>query len=415
MKRWILGAFWAAMLAALVEAASATGAVSGNPIWVGSWASSQMVMDGQNAFDPALMRDATLRQIVRLSLGGVTLRVRLSNAFGTAPLTVTAVHVARAVASGRAAIVASTDRKVTFDGHDDVVIPPGAEYISDPVTMAVPARADLAISVRFAEPPTVQTGHPGSRATSFWVAGDHVADADLPGATRVDHWYTISAVDVAPVKKAGAVAILGDSITDGRGSTTNGDDRWPDALSERLIAAGKTVGILNFGIGGNRVLNDGLGPNALARFDRDVLAQNGVKTLIVFEGVNDLGTLTLKVPVSAEAHAALVDRLIGAYKQIIQRAHAHGMKVLGGTIMPYGGSEYYHPTAENEADRQALNAWIRAKGHFDAVIDFDAAVRDPGFPDRLKAAYDSGDHLHPNPAGYRAMAAAMPLSLFASR
>src|SRR6185312_1180526 len=213
------------------------------------------------------------------------------------------------------------------------------------------------------------------------------------------------------------IVALGDSITDGHAVPTNSDTRWTDAFARRLAASPKTSGlsVLNVGTGGNRLLLDGLGPNALARFDRDVLAQTGVRYLIVLEGINDLDSATRLAPISAAQHAELVHQIIGAYGQIVRRAHAHGIFVIGGTITPDGGSDYYHPSAESEADRQAVNAWIRQPGHFDAVVDFDRAVRDPRHPGRLLPADDSGDHLHPRPAGYRVMAQAIPLKLFAHR
>ena len=211
-----------------------------------------------------------------------------------------------------------------------------------------------------------------------------------------------------------SIVALGDSITDGHATTTNGNDRWTDVLAERLqgTAATNHIGVLNEGIGGNHLLVDGLGPNALARFNRDVLAQTGVRYVIVFEGVNDLGGLTRLGEVPIAEHEALVAHILAAYQQMILRAHAHGIEIIGATITPYAGSDYYHPTARDEQDRNAVNAWIRAPGHFDAVIDFDKVMRDPSHPDRLQPGYDSGDHLHPSPAGYRAMANAIPLSLF---
>jgi lysophospholipase L1-like esterase len=262
--------------------------------------------------------------------------------------------------------------------------------------------------------PGQQTGHPGSRATSYLARGDVVAAADLLDATKVEHWYFLAGVDARSSMMAASVVALGDSITDGHGSTTNGDDRWTDVLAERLQAAPATrfVGVLNEGIGGNHLLIDGLGPNALARFDRDVLAQPGAHTLIVLEGVNDLGGLARGGDVAESEHHALVARILAAYQQIVMRAHAHGIQVAGATILPYTGSDYYHPTAASEADRVAVNEWIRAAGHFDAVIDFDKVMRDPAHPDRLLPAYDCGDHLHPSPAGYRAMGEAIPLGLF---
>jgi lysophospholipase L1-like esterase len=286
--------------------------------------------------------------------------------------------------------------------------------VSDAVAFPVAALSNLAISIHFDQPPVGETGHPGSRATSYVVHGDLVSAASLPEATVVEHWYQVSGVDVTSTAKAGAVVTLGDSITDGHGTTTNGNDRWPDVLAGRMQGDKSTraMGVLNEGIGGNRLLLDGLGPNAMARFDRDVLAQTGVRAVIVLEGVNDLGTLTRDHDVSEEEHAALVSRIEVAYAQMIERGHAHGIRVIGATILPYGGSNYYHPGPESEADRQAINAWIREAGHFDAVVDFDKLMRDPQHPDRLLPAYDSGDHLHPGPVGYKAMGEAIPLTLF---
>ena len=231
----------------------------------------------------------------------------------------------------------------------------------------------------------------------------------------MDHWYQVSAIDVLAPAAAASVVALGDSITDGHGATTNGNDRWTDVLAARLQSAAETrnVGVSNQGIGGNHLLTDGLGPNALSRFDRDVLAPAGVRWLIVFEGVNDLGGLARNGEVTPAEHNALVARVLAAYQQIISRAHAHGIRVMGATITPYVGSEYYHPGPLSEADRQAVNTWIRAAGNFDAVVDFDAVVRDSQSPDHLLPAYDCGDHLHPSPAGYRAMGEAVPLSWFA--
>ncbi|MGH9615398.1 MAG: SGNH/GDSL hydrolase family protein [Acidobacteriaceae bacterium] len=360
------------------------------------------------------LRDATLRQIVHLSVGGERLRVHLSNAFGTAPLRIDSVHIARPLSPASDRIDVTSDRALTFSGNQDVIIPAGAEYISDPIDYPVPALSNLAITLYLAAPPARETSHPGSRSTSYFVHGDMVSAADLPNAGKVDHWYQISGVDVTGPADAVSIVALGDSITDGHATITNANDRWTDVLAQRLQNSSATsmVGVLNQGIGGNHLLVDGLGPNALARFNRDVLAQTGVRYLIVLEGVNDLGGLTKLGDVPDADHTALVHRIIAAYQQIVMRARAHGIEAIGATILPYAGSDYYHPTARDEQDRQAVNQWIRAPGHFDAVIDFDRTMRDPNHPDRLLPSYDSGDHLHPSPAGYRAMADSIPLSLF---
>ncbi len=384
------------------------------PNWVGSWAAAQQVPEANNSLAPGDLRDARLRQVVHLSIGGGVLRVRISNTFGTAPLEFTSVHVARPAPAASARIDASTDRALTFSGRPSVTIPAGADYVSDPIAFAVEAPSDLAITFHVDEPSAVQTSHPGSRATSYLVHGDHVADADLPGAISFEHWFNISGVEVSAPFGAAAIVTLGDSITDGRGSTTNGNDRWPDDLARRLRTALPTrcLAVLNQGIGGNRLLRDGLGPNALARFDHDVLAQPGVRYLIVLEGINDIGTFGLEGNPAQAAHDHLVHSIFAAYEQIVARAHAHGIRVYGGTLTPFTGSAYYKPGPVSEADRNAMNQWIRAVNHFDAVIDFDKAVRDPRQPEMLLPAYDSGDHIHPSPAGYRAMANAIPLTDF---
>lgn len=384
-------------------------------VWVGSWAASQQIPEPQNALPSVDLEDVTLRQIFHLSVGGAALRVHISNVFGTEPLHVVSVHIARPLSASSSAIDPASDRALSFAGNRGVTVPAGAEYISDPINYPVTALSNLAVTFYLAVPPVQQTGHPGSRATSYYVHGDLVSAKDLPGARRVDHWYQISGIDVLASSNGGAIVALGDSITDGHATTTNGNDRWTDVLAERLqaSAADRSIGVLNQGIGGNHLLTDGLGPNALARFDRDVLGQTGVRWLIVFEGVNDLGGLTRDGEVSAAEHASLVRCILGAYRQMIVRAHAHGIRVIGATITPYMGSDYYHPGPASEADRQAINQWIRTPGNFDAVLDFDKVVRDASHGDRLRPIYDCGDHLHPSPAGYRAMGEAVPLSLFA--
>ncbi|HUI44115.1 MAG TPA: SGNH/GDSL hydrolase family protein [Terriglobia bacterium] len=396
------------------QAASAGSSLRG-PNWVGSWAASEQVPEAGNSLEPGDLRDATLRQIVHLSIGGSVVRVHISNAFGTAPLRLTSVHIARPTSASSPQTDAATDRALTFAKLPAVTIPAGAEYISDPIGFAAEAQSNLAITFHLDEPPVGETSHPGSRATSYLVHGDHVADADLAGAMRFDHWFNLEGVDVSAPPGAAAIVALGDSITDGHASTINGNDRWPDDLARRILAAmpGRPLGVLNEGIGGNRLLLDGLGPNALARFDRDVLAPPGVRYLIVEEGINDIGTFGQETNQPESAHKELVRRIVGAYEQIVLRAHAHGIRVIGGTLTPFTGNGYYHPGPLSEADRIAVNRWIRAPGHFDAVIDFDKSLRDPARPEQLRPEYDSGDHLHPSPAGYRAMAGAIPLADFA--
>jgi lysophospholipase L1-like esterase len=396
----------------LAVAALAAIAAPGRAEWVASWGSAQMRADGDNALPDAALADATLRQVARLTLGGKTLRIRISNSFGTAPLTIAAAHIARSADKASARIVPGTDRALTFDGRAGVTIPAGADYLSDPIAFDAPALASVTVSLHLPAAPAGQTSHPGARATSYLLAGDHVADPDLPGAATNEHWYLLAGIEVDAPARAGTIVAFGDSITDGRGATTNGDDRWPDVLADRLQAGARTrgLGVVNVGIGGNRLLLDGLGPNALARFDRDVLARPGVKAVIVLEGVNDLGTLTRDRPATPDEHRALVARMITGYRQLVARAHAHGIRVIGATVMPYMGMDYYHPDAANEADRQAVNAWIRTGGAFDAVVDLDAVTRDPARPDRLLPAYDSGDHIHPSPAGYRAIGGAIDLA-----
>ena len=383
--------------------------------WIGSWAAAQQLVEPANALDPADLSDLTLRQVVHLSLGGNEIRLRLSNRFGAIPLHVTAVHVARPFSSGSGKIVPASDRAVTFSGSPDVTIPPHADYLSDPVSFPVHALSDVAITLYIDAVPGEQTGHPGSRATSYLAHGDLVSALELPATKTVEHWYFIAGIDVPAPPEAGAVVVLGDSFTDGHGATTNGNDRWTDGLARRFPTQLSThnLAVLNEGIGGNHLLTDGLGPNALSRFDHDVIAQPGVRYVIILEGINDIGMLARAGEVPPSEHHALVRRIIGAYEQMIALARTHDIKAVGGTIMPFVGSTYYHPGLASESDRQAINEWIRVRGHFDAVIDFDKITRDPGHPDRLLPAFDSGDHLHPSPGGYAAMAQAVPLALFA--
>ena len=366
--------------------------------WVGSWSAAQQLVESSNALAPEDLRDATLRQVVHLSLGGSELRLRISNRYGSEPLHLTAVHIARSVSSGTSKIDPATDTALTFSSSQDVRIPQHAEYVSDPMYFPVTPLSDLAITFHLDSPVAEQTGHPGSRATSYFAHGNAVSAAELPDAHSIDHWYFIAGIDLSAPCEAASIVVLGDSITDGRGSATNANNRWTDLLANRMQSRTTTrqLAILNEGIGGNRILTDGLGQNALARFDTDVLARPGVRFLIILEGINDIGMLTHFGDVPREEHDSLVQRLVAAYQQMIALAHANGIKVIGGTLLPFGGSEYYRPSNANESDRGAVNAWIRTPGHFDAILDFDKITADPHHPDQLLPALDSGDHLHPH-------------------
>jgi lysophospholipase L1-like esterase len=386
------------------------------PNWVSSWGTSQQIPEPHNALPPEDLTDATLRQIVHLSIGGPAIRVHLSNAFGTEALHISSTHIARPLSTSSPSIDPVSDRPLTFAGNPQADIPPGAELISDPIDYPVAPLSDLAVTFHLQSSPARETGHPGSRATSYYVHGDLVSAPTFTEPKHIDHWYQLTEIDVQGAPTAATIIALGDSITDGHGATTNGNDRWTDVLAARLQSspATRNIGVSNQGIGGNHLLIDGLGPSALARFDRDVLAPSGVRWLIVFEGVNDLGGLARDGEVSPVEHAAFVQRVIAAYQQIITRAHAHGLRVYGATITPYVGSSYYHPGPLSEADRQSVNKWIRTPGNFDAVVDFDTVIRDPQHPDQLLPAFDCGDHLHPSPAGFKAMADSIPLSLFST-
>lgn len=407
--------------------------------WVTTWVSMPQAAGPEN-MPPApftatnrVLADATLRQTVRVSVGGGRIRLRFSNAFADAPLPLAAVTVARPLGrrAGVSAIETGTTRPVTFHGRPSVVVPVGALVVSDPLTFDLAPRSDLTVTVYLAEGLASRTitSHPGSRTTSYLAAGNHVAAGDLSPASPVDHWYLLSGVEVWCARTTSAVVLLGDSLTDGRGSTTNGNDRWPDRLAERLSADPGLgdVAVLNQAAGGNRVLADGLGPSVLARLDRDVLAQSGVRWLVVFEGVNDIGT----AEATETAQKRIADDLIAAYDQIIMRAHAHGIRVYGATLPPFGGHESYDdPAGHRDRARRVVNEWIRAgalagssrgagrrreslgEGRFDAVIDLDAAVRDPSDPRRLRPGIHDGDGLHLNPTGYQLLADAVPLELF---
>jgi lysophospholipase L1-like esterase len=349
----------------------------------------------------------TLRLIVHTSIGGDRVRVVLSNAFGTAPLVVGAANVA--LHDKDSAIVSRSSRVLKFSGSASTTVPSGAIIISDSVDLTLPATSDLVVDLYVpgdtAASGSAVTMHTGANQTSYVSSTGNYAGAEtFPVATTTGSWFVLSRVEVAAPQAAGAIVALGDSITDGTRSTLNTNHRWPDLLAKRLAeAAGPRMAVMNAGIAGNRVLLDNAGPNALARFDRDVLSQTGVTHVIVMEGINDIGQARANpLPSAAD--------LIGAHRQLIVRAHARGLKIYGATLTPFEGAAYF--TSEGEAKRAALNEWIRTGKEYDGVIDFDAAVRDPNQPTKFLAQYQSGDNLHPSDAGYQAMANAVDLSLF---
>lgn len=415
LNRFWLPAFFI-LLACLMPAAATTRAQRGRASqrWVATWSAS---MQGPVNFMGRTMPEErfdnqTIRMIVRTSIGGDRVRVRLSNEFGSAPLTIGAAHIALRGQGG--SIQPSTDRTLAFSGRPSIVIPPGADVLSDPVDLPVPPLTDLAISVYVPE----KTGPPTWHWTGLhpvYVAGpgNVTSKESLPVADKLQSWYWLTSVIVAAPYRTHALVAFGDSITDGARSTVDADHSWPSDLARRLLApgaGGPQLAVLDAGISGNRILHDLVGPNALARFGRDVLAQPGVRDVIVLEGINDIGFSN--APGQSD-QAVSAEDLIAGLRQIVERAHVAGLRVFGGTLTPFEGATYYSQAAE--AKRQAVNAWIRTGGAFDGVIDFEAAVRDPAHPGTFLAAYDSGDHLHPNDAGYAAMADAVRLALLSGR
>jgi len=373
--------------------------------WVGTWAASPMQAQG-----PAMraFTGTTLREIMHISAGGAQVRVRFTNEYGSDPLTIADAHVA--LSAGGAATKDGTDHTLTFGGEASVRIAPGAAMYSDPVALAVPALADVAVS--FYVPNQVmraETYHALGLQTNYVANGDVAGAAALEDATKLASWYFVSGVDVPAEQDSRAVVTLGDSITDGARSTPDTNRRWPNVLAERLqhTKGFEHVSVLDEGISGNRVLNEGAGPSALARLDRDVLAQNGVKYLIILESINDIGhTLHFSGP-EDDITAGQLENVLG---QIAEAARAHGIKVYAATLTPYVGAGY--AGEKGEQMRAAVNNWMRTSGVFDAVIDFEKITGDGQTPPQFNPAYDSGDHLHPGDAGYKAMGEGIDLSLF---
>jgi lysophospholipase L1-like esterase len=376
--------------------------------WVGTWATSPQA-PADTWDQPATFGDQTLRQIVHISMGGDTLRVRFSNEFGKQPLVIGAASIA--LSAGGAAVVPGTSRPLTFGGEASITVPAGAPALSDPVALHVPPLADLAISLYLPDSTRATTYHAKALQTAYISPpGDHADAVTMPIAGTANHWFFLTGVSVRAPRDAGAIVAFGNSITDGNASTVDANARWPDDLARRLEHAHDIgrLAVLNEGISGNRLLHDSAGTGALARFDRDVLRQPGVRYVIVLLGINDIGFSAMQGFHNEDVSA---EQIIVAHRQLIARAHQLGLTIYGSTLTPFEGAGYF--TAAGEAKRQAVNRWIRNSGEYDGVIDFDRALREPDHPTRFAPAYDSGDHLHPGGAGYEAMARAVDLRLFA--
>jgi lysophospholipase L1-like esterase len=384
--------------------------------WVGTWAASPSRPMGENEMFPSQrleFNDQTLRQIAHTSVGGDQVRVRLANTFGDVPLVIGATRLALRDADAR--IDPATDCEITFSGSPFITVPAGALALSDSVELALPDLSDVAVSVYLPELTSSSTVHGFACQTNFVSpAGDFTTEPDMPVDTTAQAWFFLSGIDVAASESTGVVVALGDSLTDGVFSTPDTNQRWPDLLAARFADADQgAMGVLNQGIGGNRILHDsppdfGFGESALARLDRDVLAQAGVNHLIVWEGINDI---LLPATFGDPSEFVSADEIIAGLRQIVERAHERGIVVFGATLTPFLGSEMFF-TVENETRRQAINTWIRDGGAFDAVLDFDAVVRDPDDPTRILPAYDGGDHLHFNDTGFHAIADSIDLDLF---
>lgn len=377
-----------------------------NQHWVGTWSTSPM---SPSIFaPPPSFNDQTLRQIVHITIGGDLLRVRFSNSFGNESLVINAASIG--IQGTGATIFPGSLRQLTFGGDPSIMVPPGARVLSDPVDLTVAAEEDLAISMYVAEYTGDLTLHASAHQTSYISpVGDYTAEEVMPVAETTTSWFWLTGVEVLAHRNTFAVVTIGDSITDGSQSTLDANARYPDWLARRLLARYKgepKVAVLNEGIGGNRILSDGLGVNALARLDRDVLTQSGVTQVILLEGINDIGfpNIPFPLPPDIPSDPVSAEEIIAGMKQIIKRAHARGLKIFGGTILPFYEALYFTP--EGEEKRQAVNAWIRTSGAFDGVIDFDEALRDPSNPEpfpTMLPIYDSGDNLHPSDAGYERM------------
>ena len=392
-----------ALLAAILSFLTISTANAGKH-WVATWATAEQVVEPHNCPPAPGLENNSIRQIVQTSISGKEVRVKFSNEFSKGPVTINAAEIARAATAGSSSdIIAGTEVSLTFNGKKSVTIQPGGLVTSDPVKFRMGDRENVAITMHLGQASSTSvTGHPGSRTDSYLIEGQ---GSDFSNAVKTAHWYIINAIEIKAEKKARAVVVLGNSITDGRGSTTNEQNRGADNLSRRLLANKKTrrVAVLNMGLGGNCILNGGLGPTGKSRYPRDLFKQEGVKYIILFEGVNDLGGRGDAITKAKQ--------IIDVYKQIIDEAHERDIKVFGAPVMQFKGNNYY--SENHEAGRQQLNQWIRSSGYFDGVIDFDAAMGNPDDPAQLNPKYlFENDYLHPNADGYVRMADCIDLKLF---
>ena len=372
--------------------------------WVGTWGTAPQLVERHNNPPSPGLENNSLRQIVQVSMGGKKVRLKLTNEFSQNATEIKAIELAIAKTAGSSSeIDEASTVSLTFDGQTSVTIPAGGKVVSDPVKFQIKDRENVAITIHYGSASSTSvSGHPGSRTTSYLEAGN---TTDFSKATKTDHWYNILALEVEAPKKAGAIAILGNSITDGRGSTTNQQNRWADVLSRRLLAnkATRRIGVLNMGIGGNCVLGGGLGPAAVNRYQRDLFSQEGVKWIILFEAVNDLGY--------ARNGEQTANRIIDVYKRIIREAHQKGIRVIGATITPFKGNNYY--TEDHEKGRSTINQWIRTTKMLDGIIDFDQAVRNPQQTIAMQQQFlFENDWLHLNAKGYETMGSCIDLNLF---
>jgi lysophospholipase L1-like esterase len=385
--------------------------------WVVTWGASASPQRtaAQMRDEQLIYQNQTLREIVHPSAGGQTVRVRLSNAYGKETTEIGSAHIA--LSAGKSEIVSGSDHALTFGGQTSIAIPPNAVVVSDPVKLEVPPAHDVAISLFLPKAALAGGIHYASQQTTYIGEGDLTSSASIADAATIESWVFLSDLDVLAPDSASTLIAFGDSITDGAKSTTDANRRWPNFFAARLSArrGRPETGVLDAGIGGNRVLHDAMtnvrfGVNALSRFDRDVLSQPGAHYVIVLEGINDLGHAGTSAPQSEMVSA---QDIIAGLQQLAARAHENGLSIFGATLTPFEGTIYPgYFTPDKEVKRKAVNTWLRGTKAFDGVIDFDKAVRDPDHPDRMLAIYDSGDHLHPNDAGYKAMADSIDLSLF---